>query len=38
MEEEVIADVLKQYERFLELSSEIKNELFTDSSLKATPP
>lgn len=38
MEEEVIADVLKQYERFLELSSEIKNELFTDNSLKATPP
>lgn len=33
-QEEVIADVLKQYERFINLSSEIKNELFTDSSIK----
>jgi len=31
---EVIADVLKQYERFLELSSEVKNEIFTDITLK----
>ncbi len=31
---EVIADVLKQYERFLELSSEIKNEIFTDTTLR----
>jgi choline/glycine/proline betaine transport protein len=31
---EVIADVLKQYERFLELSSEVKNEIFTDIKLK----
>lgn len=31
---EIIADVLKQYERFLELSSEVKNEIFTDISLK----
>ncbi|WP_420153894.1 BCCT family transporter [Siphonobacter sp.] len=33
-EKEVIADVLKQYERFLELSSEIKNEIFTDTTLR----
>jgi choline/glycine/proline betaine transport protein len=31
---EIIADVLKQYERFLELSSEVKNEIFTDISSK----
>jgi len=31
---EIIADVLKQYERFLELSSEVRNEIFTDSTLK----
>jgi choline/glycine/proline betaine transport protein len=31
---EIIADVLKQYERFLELSSEVKNEIFTDITLK----
>lgn len=31
---EIIADVLKQYERFLELSSEVKNEIFTDIKLK----
>jgi choline/glycine/proline betaine transport protein len=31
---EVIADVLKQYERFLELSSEVNNEIFTDIRLK----
>jgi choline/glycine/proline betaine transport protein len=31
---EVIADVLKQYERFLELSSEVRNEIFTDTTLK----
>lgn len=31
---EIIADVLKQYERFLELSSEIKNEIFTDIASK----
>lgn len=31
---EVIADVLKQYERFLELSSEVRNELFIDNTLK----
>ena len=31
---EVIADALKQYERFIQLSSEVKNELFTDNSLR----
>ncbi|MBT2558033.1 BCCT family transporter [Hymenobacter sp. ISL-91] len=31
---EIIADVLKQYERFLQLSSEVKNEIFTDATLK----
>ena len=31
---EIIADVLKQYERFLELSSEVKNEIFTDITLR----
>lgn len=31
---EIIADVLKQYERFLGLSSEVRNEIFTDSTLK----
>ncbi|MFC3196903.1 BCCT family transporter [Parapedobacter deserti] len=31
---EIIADVLKQYERFIELSSEVKNELFTDNTSK----
>lgn len=31
---EIIADALKQYERFLELSSEIGNEIFTDNALK----
>ncbi|MBK1439989.1 BCCT family transporter [Parapedobacter sp. ISTM3] len=34
MREEVIADVLKQYERFLELSSQVKNEIFTATNLK----
>lgn len=29
---EILADVLKQYERFLELSSEARNEIFIDSS------
>lgn len=33
-QKEIIADVLKQYERFLELSSEIKNEIFTDIASK----
>ncbi|UHG94365.1 BCCT family transporter [Spirosoma oryzicola] len=32
---EVIADVLKQYERFLALSSEEKNEIFTIVTLKS---
>jgi choline/glycine/proline betaine transport protein len=32
---EVIADVLKQYERFLELSSEEKNEILTVITLKS---
>jgi choline/glycine/proline betaine transport protein len=31
---EVIADALKQYERFIQLSSEVKNELFTDNTLR----
>ncbi|QRR00825.1 BCCT family transporter [Dyadobacter sandarakinus] len=31
---EIIADVLKQYERFLELTSEVKNEIFTDTGSK----
>jgi len=31
---EIIADVLKQYERFIELSSEVKNEMFLDNTLK----
>lgn len=31
---EIIADVLKQYERFLELSSEVANEIFIDNTLK----
>ncbi|WP_031530258.1 BCCT family transporter [Dyadobacter crusticola] len=34
---EIIADVLKQYERFLELSSEVKNEIFTDINSKRRP-
>lgn len=34
---EVIADALKQYERFIQLSSEVKNELFTDNSLREQP-
>ncbi|PKK35003.1 transporter [Siphonobacter sp. SORGH_AS_0500] len=33
-EKEIIADALKQYERFLELSSEVKNEIFTDTTLR----
>ncbi|MEJ5961425.1 BCCT family transporter [Pedobacter immunditicola] len=33
---EIIADALKQYERFIELSSEVKNEMFTDNTLKDT--
>lgn len=33
---EVIADVLKQYERFLELSSDEKNEIFTDVTSRRT--
>lgn len=31
---EIIADVLKQYERFIELSSDVKNEMFLDNTLK----
>lgn len=31
---EIIADILKQYERFLELSSETKNELFIDQAMQ----
>lgn len=31
---EIIADVLRQYERFTELSSEVSNELFTDNSAR----
>lgn len=31
---EIIADALKQYERFIELSSEVKNEMFIDNTLK----
>jgi choline/carnitine/betaine transport len=31
---EIIADVLKQYERFRDLSSEVRNELFIDNTLK----
>ncbi|SDG61328.1 choline/glycine/proline betaine transport protein [Pedobacter terrae] len=31
---EVIADALKQYERFIELSSDVKNEMFLDNTLK----
>ncbi|MBW8684638.1 BCCT family transporter [Chitinophaga rhizophila] len=31
---EIIADILKQYERFLELSSEEKNEIFLDVRLR----
>jgi choline/glycine/proline betaine transport protein len=31
---EIIADVLRQYERFVELSSEVSNEIFTDYSAK----
>lgn len=31
---EIIADVLKQYERFIELSSDVKNEMFIDNTLK----
>jgi choline/glycine/proline betaine transport protein len=31
---EIIADVLKQYERFVELSSEVKNEIFIDVTLR----
>jgi choline/glycine/proline betaine transport protein len=34
---EIIADALKQYERFLELSSDVKNEMFIDNTLKDTP-
>ncbi|MBG6233618.1 choline/glycine/proline betaine transport protein [Pedobacter sp. CAN_A7] len=34
---EIIADALKQYERFVELSSEVKNEMFIDNTLKDTP-
>lgn len=34
---EIIADALKQYERFIELSSEVKNEMFTDNTLKDAP-
>jgi choline/carnitine/betaine transport len=37
VQEEVIADVLRQYERFLGLAAEIKNELFTDNSFRNTP-
>lgn len=33
-EKEIIADVLKQYERFLELSSDVRNEIFTDIASK----
>jgi len=33
---EIIADVLKQYERFIELSSDVKNEMFLDNTLKDT--
>lgn len=33
---EIIADVLKQYERFLELSSKVENEIFIDNTLKDT--
>ncbi|GAB3277520.1 BCCT family transporter [Larkinella harenae] len=33
-QKEIIADVLKQYERFLALSSEVNNEIFTDIRLK----
>jgi len=33
-EREIIADVLKQYERFIELSSDVKNEMFLDNTLK----
>ncbi|KEQ28275.1 transporter [Pedobacter antarcticus 4BY] len=31
---EIIADALKQYERFIELSSDVKNEMFLDNTLK----
>jgi choline/glycine/proline betaine transport protein len=31
---EILADVLKQYERFLELSSEVRNEIFTDTAAR----
>lgn len=31
---EILADVLKQYERFLELSSEVRNEIFTDNTIR----
>ena len=33
---EIIADVLIQYERFIELSSDVKNEMFLDNTLKDT--
>lgn len=33
---EIIADALKQYERFLELSSEAANEMFLDNRLKGS--
>lgn len=33
-EREIIADVLKQYERFIELSSDVRNEMFLDNTLK----
>lgn len=33
---EILADVLKQYERFLELSSEVRNEIFTDNTSRRT--
>jgi choline/glycine/proline betaine transport protein len=34
---EIIADVLKQYERFVELSSDVRNEMFIDNTLKDSP-
>jgi choline/glycine/proline betaine transport protein len=33
---EIIADILRQYERFVELSSEVRNELFTNNPLRNT--
>ena len=35
---EIIADVLKQYERYIELSSDIGNEMFLDNTFKEQKP